>query len=109
MVDGWWMADGRWSIVDGRWLTPRAVDGWWSMVVGRWSGVDGRNGVLLIFPRFRRVPRVRRSPLDLRAEPTHLLRVRPGPHPSPMEQLVQLEPPQKAARVLASFVVNGEP
>ena len=26
-----------------------------------------------------------------------------------MEQLVQLEPPQKAARVLASFVVNGEP
>ena len=26
-----------------------------------------------------------------------------------MEQLVQLEAPQKAARVLASFVVNGEP
>ena len=26
-----------------------------------------------------------------------------------MEQLIQLEAPQKAARVLASFVVNGEP
>jgi carbon-monoxide dehydrogenase small subunit len=26
-----------------------------------------------------------------------------------MEQLVQLEAPQKAARVLASFIVNGEP
>ena len=44
-----------------------------------------------------------------RPAPADLLHVRPHPHPSPMDQLIQLEAPQKAARVLASFVVNGEP
>src|SRR5688572_591486 len=80
LVDGWWsMATTK----GGR----RLVDGEWSIVVGRWSIVDGRNGVLLIVPRVRRI---RRSPLELRAQPnTHGA----GASPATTRADIRLRPP----------------
>src|SRR5688500_2808934 len=54
-------------------------------------------------------PDAGRSRITPRRGRPHLIPPRPRHHPWPMEHLVQLEAPQKAARVLASFTVNGDP